>query len=498
MKLIANAGSGRSCYTTERKTNQLRRGTHVKHRIASIIAGALLPLSAGWAAPAPPLPPAADQAMARAIYKELIEINTTHEHGSTVAAHAVEKRLLDAGYPRADVLFIAPDDHPDKGNVIVRIHGKGKGKPVLFLGHLDVVEAKREDWSVDPFALTEKDGYFYGRGSMDMKDGVAAMLETFIRLKREGFVPDRDLIGGFTADEEAGGNANGPAFLLKEHRALIDAGLMLSFDGGGGDLKNGKRLEFNVNTSEKTYVTYSLETTGPGGHGSLPTPDNPIYRLAAGLGRIEAYKFPVIMTDTTRASFLKMADFDAGPQSADMRAVAANPPDLTAAERLSQNVFFNAQLHTTCVATLISGGHAENALPQRAKATVQCRMMPGDSEKNVRDSLTTALSDPAITIKLDAPPIVSPESPVSKELFGKIARVVDSMWPGAPVVPAMATGFGDTRQTRNAGIPSYDLSGRWLEQGENRAHGRDERVGVQSFDENVEYTYRIVKAMGRN
>jgi len=449
-----------------------------------------------------PVPPAADKALARALYKELIETNTTHDHGSTVAARAIEQHLLEAGYPTADVVFIAPPDHPDKGNVIVRIHGKGQGKgdrkPVLFLAHLDVVEAKAEDWSVDPFKLTEKDGYFYGRGAMDMKDGVAAMLEAFIRLKRERFVPDRDLIGAFTADEEAGGNANGPAFLLKEHRDLIDAGLMVSFDGAGGDLKNGRRLAFRVATSEKTYFTYTLETTSPGGHGSLPTPDNAIYRLTSGLDRIEAYRFPVITTGTTRAFFAKMADLDAGPQSADMRSVAAEPPDLAAAERLSQNVYLNAQLHTTCVATLISGGHAENALPQRAKSTIQCRMMPGDTEQNVRASLTKALNDSRITITLDAPPIVSPESPVSKEFFGKVTRVVESLWPGAPVVPSMATGFGDSRQTRNAGIPSYDLSGRWMEQGENRAHGRDERVGVQAFDENVEYTYRILKAMGRN
>ena len=470
----------------------------MKYRLFCMAVCALLPISSVWAAPASPLPPAADQALGRTLYKELIEINTTHAHGSTDAARTIEKHLLEAGYPAADVVFIAPDDHPDKGNVIVRIHGKGKGKPVLFLGHLDVVEAKRDDWSVDPFKLTEKDGYFYGRGAMDMKDGIAAMLETFIRLRREGFVPDRDLIGAFTADEEAGGNANGPAFLLKEHRALIDAGLMVSFDGAGGDLKNGKRVAFRVATSEKTYITYTLETTSAGGHGSLPTPDNAIYRLVAGLGRIDAYRFPVVMTGTTRAFFAKMADLDPGPQSADMRSVAADAPDLAAAERLSQNVYFNAQLHTTCVATLISGGHAENALPQRAQATIQCRMMPGDTEQHVRETLTTVLNDPRISIKLDAPPIVSPESPVSKEFFGKVTRVVESMWPGAPVVPSMATGFGDSRQTRNAGIPSYDLSGRWMELGENRAHGRDERVGVQSFDENVEYTYRIVKAMGRN
>jgi acetylornithine deacetylase/succinyl-diaminopimelate desuccinylase-like protein len=444
-----------------------------------------------------PLPPAADLAQARALYKELVEIKSTHDRGTSVIAHAIEKHLLEAGYPPADVVFIAPPEHPDSGNLVVRIHGKGKAKPVLFLGHLDVVDARPEDWTFDPFKLTEKDGYFYGRGTLDMKDGVTAMLSTLLRLKREGFVPEGDLIAAFTADEEAGGNANGPAFLLKNHRDLIDATIVVSFDGGGGDLKDGKRVALSVNTSEKTYVTYTIETTGPGGHGSLPTPDNPIYRIAAALGRVEAFKFPVLMTDTTRASFAKSADLDPGPLSADMRAVASHSPDLAAAERLSQDVYFNAQLRTTCVATLVSGGHAENALPQRSKATLQCRMMPGDSEQNVRESLIRTVADPRITLTLDAPPVVSPESPVSKEFFGKVTKVVNSLWPGAPVVPTMATGFSDGRQTRNAGIPSYDLSGRWVNEGENRAHGRDERVSMQSFDENVEYTYRIFKVMGR-
>ena len=318
-----------------------------------------------------------------------------------------------------------------------------------------------------------------------------------IRLKREHFVPDRDLIAAFTADEEAGGDANGPAFLLKEHRDLIDAGLVVSLDGGGGDIKNDQRLVFKVATSEKTYVTYTLETTSPGGHGSLPGPDNAIYRLAEGLLRLQAYTFPVMQTATTRASFEKFADLEPGPQSADMRAVAKNPPDPAAAARLSQIVRLNAQLHTTCVATLISGGHAENALPQRAKATIQCRMMPDDTEEHVRTALTIALNDGRIRLTLDAAPIVSPESPPTPQFMARVAHVVGSMWPGVPIVPTMETGFGDTRQTRNAGITSYDMSGRWMDQDDNRAHGRDERLSVRAFDENVEYTYRLVKEMSR-
>jgi acetylornithine deacetylase/succinyl-diaminopimelate desuccinylase-like protein len=447
------------------------------------------------AASASPLPPAADRQLARDMLKTLVEINTTHAYGSTQAAKAIQGWALSAGFPAADVVLIAPPDHPTKGSVVVRYRGKHSGNAVLFLGHLDVVEAKPEDWSVDPFKLTQQDGWFYGRGSIDMKDGDAALVESLIRLKRDKFVPDHDVIVAFTADEEAGGDANGPAFLLKEHRDLIDAAMVVNLDGGGGDTKNGARQFFEVGTSEKTYLTFTLETHSPGGHGSLPGPDNAIYRLASGLGRIEAFKFPVMLTATTRASFEQLGSLETGSTAADMHAVAKEPPGLAAAERLSQNVRLNAQLRTTCVATLISGGHAENALPQRARATVQCRMMPGDSADNVQTLLVTTLADPAISITLDAPPIVSPESPPTPQLMKKVTSLVHSMWPDVPVIPTMATGFSDDRQTRNAGIVSYDISGVWQDVDENRAHGRDERVGVQAFDESVEFTYRLIKTM---
>ncbi len=443
------------------------------------------------------LPPAADQQLARDMLKTLIEINTTHAHGSTEAAKAIQGWLVTAGFPAGDVTFVAPDDQPTKGNVVVRFRGKHAAKPVLFLGHLDVVEAKPEDWSVPPFVLTEKEGFLYGRGTIDMKDGDAALAEALIRLKREKFVPERDIIVAFTADEEAGGDSNGPAFLLQNHRDLIDAEMAINLDGGGGNLKNGAPFYFEIGTSEKTYVTYTIETTSAGGHGSLPGPDNAIYRLSDGLGRLETFKFPVMLTATTRTSFDTLATLDPGPTSADRRAVAQSPPDLAAAERLSQNVRLNALLRTTCVATLISGGHAENALPQRAKATIQCRMMPGDTEANVQNLLVRTLDDAAIKITLDAAPIVSPESPPTPQLMARVATLTHSMWPGVPVVPTMATGFSDDRQTRNAGIPSYDVSGIWMDVDENRAHGRDERVGARAFDESVEFTYRLVKTMSR-
>jgi len=457
---------------------------------------ALSILSTTWAATPPgPVPPKADQELARDILRELVDINTTHEHGSTAAAQVMQQQLLAVGFAAEDVVLIAPADKPIKGSLVVRYRAKQQGlKPVLFLGHLDVVEAKREDWTTDPFQLTQKDGYYYGRGTEDMKDGDAAMLETLIRLKREHFVPARDLIVAFTADEEAGGDANGPAFLLKEHRELIDAGVAVNLDGGGGSLQNGERLFYEIGTSEKVYVTFTLETTSPGGHGSLPGPDNAIYRLADALGRLEKYTFPVMTTATTRASFEKFAALQTGPQHDDSRAVARETPDPDAAERLSQNVKLNAQLRTTCVATLISGGHAENALPQRAKATIQCRMMPGDTAENVQTLLTNTLADPKISITLDAPPILSPESPPTRQIMEKAGKVVHSMWPKVPIIPTMASGFSDGRQTRTAGIPTYDLGGLWADVDDNRAHGRDERIGVQEFDESVEYTYRLMKA----
>jgi acetylornithine deacetylase/succinyl-diaminopimelate desuccinylase-like protein len=460
-----------------------------------ILTLALAGTAPAWTFSATPVPPSADQQLAREMLKSLVEINTTHEHGSTEAAKAIQGWLLTAGFASGDVILIAPPDHPTKGNVVVRYRGKHSTDAVLFLGHLDVVEAKPEDWSVDPFKLTEADGWFYGRGTIDMKDGDAALVESLIRLKREKFVPDRDVIVAFTADEEAGGDANGPAFLLKQHRDLIDASLVVNLDGGGGNTKNGARQFLEVGTSEKTYVTFTLQTTSPGGHGSLPGPDNAIYRLAAGLGRLERFKFPVILTATTRLSFDKLGALESEPTASDMHAVAQPQPDLAAAARLSENVRLNAQLRTTCVATLISGGHAENALPQRARATIQCRMLPADSVENVQTLLVSTLADPAIHVTLDSPPILSPESPPTPQIMKKVAILAHSMWPNVPIIPTMATGFSDDRQTRNAGMPSYDISGVWMDVDENRAHGRDERIGIQAFDESVEFTYRLLNAM---
>lgn len=453
--------------------------------------------AAAAAPPAAVLAPPADVRLAREVLRELIGINSTHAQGTLAAAQAIRTRLLAAGYRDDELTLIAPGAFPRSANLIVRSAGRRGGPAVLFMGHLDVVEAKPEDWSVDPFRYTEQDGWLYGRGTIDMKGDDATLVAALVRLRREHYVPEHDLIFAFTADEEAGGDANGPAFLLKEHRGLIDAKLAVNLDGGGGSLRNGQRAYMQVGTSEKTYLTFTLETTSPGGHGSLPGPDNAIYRLVHALARIEAYRFPVVLTPTTRESFRQFATLEPGPDSADMLLVAATPPDPAAAERLSRTVRFNAELRTTCVATLVSGGHAENALPQRSRATIQCRMMPGDDAGAVEAQLRRAIDDPQVSVTRDAAPIVSPESVATPALLARVAGVVHSLWPGVPLVPTMATGFSDDRQTRNAGIPSYDLSGIWMDVDENRAHGRDERVSAQGFDEEVEYVYRLVREFGK-
>jgi acetylornithine deacetylase/succinyl-diaminopimelate desuccinylase-like protein len=451
-------------------------------------------------AAAGPLPPDADQTLAREIFSELIGIRSTHDVGSTRIAQAIAQRLRQAGFGEDEVTVIAPPDHPDKGNVIVHVRAArsaAKRAPVLFLGHLDVVEARREDWTVDPFTLMERDGWFYGRGSVDMKNGITALVESLIRLRREHYVPERDLIIAMTADEEAGGTANGPAFLLREHRALIDAGVAINLDGGGGTYVDGKRLWYTLGSSEKVYATWTLEATSAGGHGAVPTPDNAILRLAAALARIDAQPFPAATNATTRANFLQMATLQPGPDSADLRAVASLPMDAGAAARLSATPRYNAMLRTTCTPTLFAGGQAENALPQRARATIQCRLLPGDSAAQVEAALRRAVADTSLTLTLDAPPIESPESPPGPAILATAAEVVHSMWPGVPLVPSMSLGYTDARQTRTAGIPTYDLGGTWADINERRAHGRDERVGVREFFENVEYTYRLLKVFGR-
>src|SRR6266511_3138189 len=317
-----------------------------------------------------------DQQLARDVFAELIAINTTHEHGNTTpAAEAMARRLLAAGFPAADVQVLGP--RAGNQNLVARLRGTGKRRPILLLAHLDVVEARREDWSFDPFTLTEQDGFFYGRGTSDIKDMAALFVATLIRMKREGFVPDRDIILALTAGEESGGDYNGVQWLLRNHRDLIDAVYCINGDSGDPLLRHGKRFARNVEASEKVYMSLGLEVRNPGGHSSLPTTRNAIYELSAALTRIGGYTFPVRLNEITRAYFTRVALTMPLPQGRDVRAVLQNPPDAAAAARLSAaSTFFNAQLRTTCVATRVEAGHADNALPQTARAFVNGRLLP--------------------------------------------------------------------------------------------------------------------------
>ena len=440
-------------------------------------------------------PPPADQALGRALLKELIELNTQQDHGTTAAANAVAARLRAAGFVGQDIAVIAPPDHPTKGNVVVRLHGSGKAKPILYICHLDVVNARREDWTFDPFVLTEKDGWFYGRGTVDMKSQDAATLESLIRLKRKGFKPKGDIIVAFTADEEGSGDANGVDWLVKTHRSLVDAGLVINPDGGEAGVKHGRKLYLGVQTSEKVYVTYRVEITDKGGHSSRPTAANPIFHLSRALGRLGDYAFPAHVTETVKLYFAGRSKLETGQVAADMLAMSRPEPPAEVVARLSSVVETNILFRTTCTATEISGGHAESALPQRAQATIQCRVLPGEPLDQVKATLLKVLNDPAITLTDLYPGDASPESPPSPELLKTIASVKAGMWPDAILLPIMSPGATDSAFTRLGGMPSYGVDAIWDDLDDGRAHGRDERIGVEVFDQEVEFTYRLMKAL---
>jgi acetylornithine deacetylase/succinyl-diaminopimelate desuccinylase-like protein len=440
-------------------------------------------------------PPPVDQALGREILKEFIETDTQHSKGSTGLATSIAARLKAAGFADADIHLLAPADHPTKGNVVVRLRGTTKQPALLYMGHLDVVNARREDWTSDPFKLVERDGYFYGRGTLDMKGQDAAVLEALLRLKREGFKPVRDIIVAFTADEEAEGDANGVEWLLKSHRDLVDAGLMINTDSGEAGMDHDRKLFFGVQTSEKVYVTYELEVTDKGGHSSRPTPANPIFRLSRALSRLGDYQFPMHLTDTMKLYFAARAKLETGQTRDDMLSMATGAPDPKAVERLSAVVESNILFRTTCTATQIMGGHAESALPQRVRATIQCRVIPGEPLDGVKAQLATVLADPSIQIKVTYPGDNSPESPPNAKLFKIIEGVSRGMWPEAGLMPFMSPGASDSAFTRMAGIPSYGVDALWHNLDDDRSHGQDERIGVQVYDQEVEFTYRLMKTL---
>jgi acetylornithine deacetylase/succinyl-diaminopimelate desuccinylase-like protein len=431
-----------------------------------------------------------DHKLAREIFQQLIEINTTDSSGdNTRAAEAMAARFRAAGYPARDVQILAPVVR--KGNLVVRLLGTGTGRPILFLGHLDVVEARREDWPFDPFAFREDGGYFYGRGTADMKGDDAALVTAFLRMKLEKFKPARDLILALTSDEE-GGTANGVDYLVKQHRDLIDAQFCVNTDAGGGHIKNGKPIYMAMQAAEKVYLSFKLEVTNSGGHSSMPTRDNAIYHLADGLSRLGKYEFPVHLFDVTRAAFERGANLYGGQLGADLKTMVQNPNDPGAVARLSAIPFYNAQMRTTCVATMLSGGHAENALPQAASAVVNCRLLPLDKPADVKRTLEQVLADPKITLTQINQTVATPYTPIDPKVMAAVTAATNKLWPGIPMIPAMDTGATDGIYLIRAGIPTYGVSGIFNDEDDYRAHGRSERILVKSFDDAVDFTYDLV------
>jgi acetylornithine deacetylase/succinyl-diaminopimelate desuccinylase-like protein len=434
-----------------------------------------------------------DERSARAIFAELVGINTTHEHGSTtLAARAVARRLVAAGLPARDVVVVGAS--PRRQNLVARLRGSGARPPILLLAHLDVVEARREDWSLDPFTLTEKDGYFYGRGSSDIKDMGAIFVQTLIRLERERAPLDRDVILALTADEE-GGDDNGVQWLLANRRPLIEAAYVINGDGGDPMMRDGQVHARNVQAAEKVYMDVRLEVDNPGGHSSMPVRDNAIYRLSAALSRLGAYQFPMRLNEITRAYFARAAAAEPDTIAARMRMVGESG-DTAAMRRLAAgSAWYNAVLRTTCVATRLEGGHANNALPQTAAANVNCRLLPDERPEAVVETIRRVVDDTAVRVTVTSPAVPSPPSPLVAEVLEPVDSITASMWPGAAVIPSMETGATDGLFLRNAGIPVYGVSGVPLEDGDVRAHGRDERIRVEAFYQGLEFTERLVRAL---
>jgi acetylornithine deacetylase/succinyl-diaminopimelate desuccinylase-like protein len=448
-----------------------------------------------------------DRALAKAIFKELIEINTTDTPlgNVTTGSVAMRKRFLDAGFPAEDIHLLGPDAR--KQNLVVRLRAAGtpNEKPVLFLCHMDVVEALRSDWNTDPFEFVEKDGYYYGRGTQDMKDSDAALVATFLRLHREGYKPKRDLILALTADEE-GGKFNGANWLVTQHRDLVDAAYVINPDSGGVELDHGRAVVADVEATEKVYSDFQVTAVNAGGHSSRPRPDNAIYELMAAVNKLAAYTFPFEMNEVTRTYFTNLAGQEKGQTAEDIRAILATPPDLAAAARLSAEPSFNSNFRTTCVATRLKAGHANNALAQSAQANVNCRIFPGHSPEEIRQQLIDIFADAKLTVKYvsDAGDVADtaperkamvPPAPI-REVFEPLTRITQQLWPGTPVTPVMENGASDSIYFAQAGIPCYGYSAIALERDDDRAHGQDERLPADSYWKSLDFFYAFSKALG--
>jgi acetylornithine deacetylase/succinyl-diaminopimelate desuccinylase-like protein len=426
------------------------------------------------------------------IYKELIETNTTNSVGdNTLAANRMAAWLIAGGFTK-DEIFIGGKKER-KGNLVTRLGGSGEKEPLILLAHIDVVEAERSDWSIDPFTLLEKDGYFYGRGTLDDKAQAAINVANMIRMKMEGFKPNRDIILALTSDEEGGGN-NGVYWLLDHHPDLI-AGAFALNEGGFGLMQDGQRIANSIQTAEKIFQSFKVTATNPGGHSSIPRQDNAIYELSEALLNIRGFEFPLVFNDVMRLGFERLAEISPGQLGEDLKAILQDPPDTAALTRLGKIPSINALLRTTAVATMLEGGHAPNALPQTASAIVNVRMMPGSDVKDVLAALVKVVDNPEIEVIHQGGGRPSDPSPLTNEILGAVESTTEEMWPEVVVLPTMTTGATDGAKMRNAGIPTYGVSGLFVDRNDVRAHGRDERILVQSFYEGYDFMYRLVKKL---
>jgi acetylornithine deacetylase/succinyl-diaminopimelate desuccinylase-like protein len=463
----------------------------------SVTAAALVFLFGGSTATA--MSDSETRALALDMFKQLVEINTTESAGNvTEAAEAMAQRLRAAGFPDRDIYIVGDD--PRKKNLVVRLHGTGKARPVLLMGHLDVVEARREDWTTDPFQFIEKDGFYYGRGTSDMKDGDAIMLATLMRFRQERLRPARDIILALTADEETG-DANGIAWLVKNRRDLIDAEFALNHDGQGVNTSQGRPVSVRIGVAEKIYADFELTVTNKGGHSSEPVPDNAIYELVGALGRLANYQFPFEVNPVVRTYFERLAATSSGERASDLRGILATPPDPAAIAHLNNNASDYAKTHTTCVATRLSGGHANNALPQMAKAIVNCRVLPGHEPEDVRLELIRIFAEPKLMVRYidDSGHVLDtaaskhgfPVPVIRTDVVRAVEKEAAIFWPGAPVVLSMG-GTSDAAMAAPAGFPVYAVSGEAADVDDHRQHGRDERIGVEAFSNAVDFYYRFL------
>jgi acetylornithine deacetylase/succinyl-diaminopimelate desuccinylase-like protein len=462
-------------------------------RKPALLLAALAALAPIAARSSPPVPPPAVRAEARKLLADLVAIDTTQSGSTAPAVELLASHLRGAGFSDADLLIVGP--RAERQNLVVRWRGPehAQRKPILFLSHLDVVAADARDWSVPPFQLTERDGWLYGRGTLDIKGEVVDLVVSLARLARAGFRPTRDLVLALTADEEEG-DANGVAWLLANRRDLFDVAYVVNTDAGGLQEERGRLVQMPVQVSEKLYLSFRLSSSGPRGHSAFPTRENAISRLARALARLDGLEFPVALNSTTRATFERLAA-QQGELAAAFRGMLAEPPEPAAIETLSALPFYNASLRTVCTPTLLSGGTAENALPEHATATIQCRLLPDADPARVRETIVARIADPQVEVTPLGDATPAPESPRDPELFGAVEAATRACWPGVPVVPVMDMWASDGAQLRGAGIPVYGVSGISFDVNDVRSHGSDERIAIRAFEQGLEFMHRLMQAL---